>query len=59
MLVMLNVTDPCRVHTMTKAEGRREVIDPKGLLARDGHFVRAASVPSERQGFADKRTTNA
>ena len=42
MLVMLNVTDPCRVHTMTKGEGKGEVIDLKGLLARDADFVRAA-----------------
>src|SRR5262252_8969262 len=42
MLVMSNVTDPCRVHTMTKGEGKREVIDLKGLLARDADFVRAA-----------------
>lgn len=42
MLVMSNVTDPCRVHTMTKGEDKREVIDLKGLLARDTDFVRAA-----------------
>ena len=41
MLVMSNVTDPCRVHTMTKGEVKREVIDLKGLLARDADFVRA------------------
>ena len=42
MLVMSNVTDPLRVHTMTKGEGKAEVIDLKGLLARDEDFVRAA-----------------
>jgi transposase-like protein len=42
MLVMFDVTDPVRVHTMTKGEGKAEVIDLKGLLARDGDFVRAA-----------------
>src|SRR4029077_19265130 len=42
MLVMSNVTDPVRVHTMTKGEGKAEVIDLKGLLARDEDFVRAA-----------------
>ena len=41
MLVMSNVTDPVRVHTMTKGEGKAEVIDLKGLLARDEDFVRA------------------
>src|SRR5579885_840693 len=42
MLVMFDVTDPVRVHTMTKGEGKAEVIDIKGLLARDEDFVRAA-----------------
>ena len=42
MLVMFDVTDPCRVHTMTKGEGKGEVIDLRGLLARDADFVRAA-----------------
>jgi len=42
MLVMFDVTDPVRVHTMTKGEGKAEVIDLKGLLARDEDFVRAA-----------------
>src|SRR5215469_10072890 len=42
MLVMFDVTDPCGVHTMTKGEGKGEVIDLKGLLARDEDFVRAA-----------------
>ena len=42
MLVMSEVTDPCRVDTMTKGEGKGEVIDLKGLLARDADFVRAA-----------------
>ena len=39
---MFDVTDPVRVHTMTKGEGKVEVIDLKGLLARDEDFVRAA-----------------
>ena len=42
MLVMFDVTDPGRVHTMTKGEGKAEVIDLKGLLSRDEDFVRAA-----------------
>jgi len=42
MLVMSEVTDPCRVDTMTKGEGKGEVIDLKGVLARDADFVRAA-----------------
>src|SRR5262245_53045878 len=42
MLVMSDVTDPCRVHTMTKSQSRAQVIDLKGLLARDEDFVRAA-----------------
>ena len=42
MLVMFDVTDPERVHTTTKGEGKAEVIDLKGLLARDEDFVRAA-----------------
>jgi len=42
MLVMFSVTDPLGVHTMTKGEGKREVIDLKGLLARDEDFVRVA-----------------
>jgi putative transposase len=42
MLVMFDVTDPVRVHTMTKGEGKAEVIDIKGLLARDEDFVRSA-----------------
>ena len=42
MLVMFDVTDPVRVHTTTKGEGKAEVIDLKGLLARDEDFVRAA-----------------
>src|SRR5579863_8646553 len=42
MLVMFDVTDPVRVHTMTKGEGKAEGIDLKGLLARDEDFVRAA-----------------
>src|SRR5580700_6775850 len=42
MLVMFDVTDPVRVHTMTRSEGKSEVIDLKGLLARDEDFVRAA-----------------
>jgi putative transposase len=42
MLVMFNVTNPCRVHTMTKGEGKGEGIDLKGLLAGDEDFIRAA-----------------
>ena len=42
MLVMSDVTDPWGVHTMTKGEGKSEVIDLKGLLGRDEDFVRAA-----------------
>jgi putative transposase len=42
MLVMFDVTDPVRVHTMTKGD-KAEVIDLKGLLARDEDFVRAAA----------------
>ena len=42
MLVMFDVTDPVRVHTMTKGEGRAEVIDIKELLARNEDFVRTA-----------------
>jgi putative transposase len=42
MLVMSKVTDPWREHTMTKVEGKAEVIDIKGLLARDEDFVRSA-----------------
>ena len=43
MLVMLQVTDPVeRDHTMTKREGKGEVVDLKGLLSRDGEFLREA-----------------
>jgi putative transposase len=43
MLVMLQVTDPVeRNHTMTKREGKGEVVDLKGLLRRDEDFVRSA-----------------
>jgi hypothetical protein len=42
MLVMSGVTDPCRVHTMTKSGSKAEVIDLKELLARDEDLVRAA-----------------
>lgn len=43
MRVMSYVTNPVeRVHTMTKGEGKGEVIDLKGLLERDADFVRAA-----------------
>lgn len=43
MLVMLQVTDPVeRDHTMTKREGKGEVVDLKGLLSRDEEFVRTA-----------------
>jgi hypothetical protein len=41
MLVMSEVTDPVRVRMMTKGEGKAEIIDLKGLLARDEDFVRA------------------
>jgi hypothetical protein len=34
MLVMSDVTDPWGVHTMTKGEGKSEVIDLKGLLGQ-------------------------
>ena len=43
MLVMLQVTDPVeRDHTMTKREGKGEVVALKGLLLRDEEFVRRA-----------------
>jgi putative transposase len=42
MLVMSDVTNPCEGHTMTKGKVKAEVIDLKGLLARDEDFVRAA-----------------
>jgi len=43
MLVMLQRHRPVRgKHTMTKGEGKGEVIDLKRLLARDEDFVRAA-----------------
>jgi putative transposase len=42
LLVMSEVTDPVRVHTRTKSEGKSEVIERKGLLARDEDFVWAA-----------------
>lgn len=43
MLVMFDVTDPVRGHTMIKGEGKAEIIDLKGLLVRDDdYFVRAA-----------------
>src|SRR6266404_515883 len=43
MLVMLQVTDPVeRNHTMTKREGKGEVVALKDLLRRDEDFVRSA-----------------
>jgi putative transposase len=43
MRVMSDVTDPVeRGHTMTKGQGKGEVIDIKGLLERDADFVRTA-----------------
>ena len=43
MLVMLQVTDPVeRDHTMTKREGKGEVVGLKGLLSRDEEFLRTA-----------------
>lgn len=43
MLVMLQVTDPVeRDHTMTKREGKGEVVKLKGLLERGRGFVRSA-----------------
>lgn len=43
MLVMLQVTDPVeRDHTMTKREGKGEVVDLKGLLSGDAEFLRTA-----------------
>jgi putative transposase len=43
MLVMFEVTDPVeRDHTMTKREGKGEVVELKGLLERDADFVRSA-----------------
>lgn len=43
MLVMLRVTDPVeRDHTMTRREGKGEVVGLKGLLSRDADFVRSA-----------------
>jgi putative transposase len=43
MRVMLDVTDPvAEGHTMTKGQGKGEVIDIKGLLERDSEFIRTA-----------------
>src|SRR3954453_2240515 len=43
MRVMSDVTDPvAREHTMTKVQGKGEVIDIKGLLERDAAFIRTA-----------------
>jgi putative transposase len=43
MRVMFAVTNPlAREHTMTKVQGKGEVIDLKGLMERDGDFIRAA-----------------
>jgi hypothetical protein len=43
MRVMSDVTNPlAREHTMTKVQGKGEVIDIKALLAGDAEFLRAA-----------------
>ena len=43
MLVMSDVTNPvAREHTMTKVQGKGEVIEIKALLAGDEEFLRAA-----------------
>jgi putative transposase len=43
MRVMCDVTNPvARGHTMTKGQGKGEVIDIKGLLERDADFLRTA-----------------
>jgi transposase-like protein len=43
MRVMSNVTNPlAREHTMTKAQGKVEIIDLKADIARDPDFLRAA-----------------
>jgi hypothetical protein len=44
MRVMSDVTNPlAREHTMTKVQGKGEVIDIKALLAGDAEFLRAAA----------------
>jgi putative transposase len=41
MRVMFNVTDPVeRMHTMTKREGKAELVELKSLLAADGDYLR-------------------
>jgi putative transposase len=41
MRVMSDVTNPvAREHTMTKVQGKGEVVDLKGLLERDAEFIR-------------------
>jgi transposase-like protein len=41
MRVMFDVTDPVgRMHTMTKREGKAELIDLKALLTRDADYLR-------------------
>lgn len=41
--VMSEVSNPlAREHTMTKVQGKSEVIDIKALLSQDGDFIRAA-----------------
>ena len=40
MRVMSDVTEPVRVHTMTKEQGKSGKLDVKGLLAADPDFVR-------------------
>ena len=41
MRVMLEVTDPVeRMHTMTKREGKADLVDVKGLLGSDADYLR-------------------
>jgi hypothetical protein len=54
MLVMFDVTDPCKC--MTKGEGEGEVIDLKGVLARDEEFVRATIEALVRAALEAKMT---
>src|SRR5512142_475623 len=45
MRVMSDVTHPVeREHTMTKSQGKAEVVDLKGLLERDADFLRTVVV---------------
>ena len=54
---MADITDPRRVHSMTKSEGKGEVSELKGLLARDEDFVRVAveAVGTGRTRCGDER----